>query len=306
MTKRVAIGIDIGGTKIAAGLIADDGVILAQATETTATGQKQQLEQTLRLAETMQHKARALGLRPVGLGLGVAELVSLAGEVFSDHRIKWRGVSLSSYFSAFGPVTVEADVRAAALAEAQFGAARGKAHVLYVTIGTGISAVLIIDGEPYRGARGGALVVANQNLSSGSLDGQPGALEDWAGGYGLAKSYGVERAETVLAAADGGELRALNLVRKATTAVGELIAVLAGALDPELIVLGGGLGAAQNIYTSQLQQAFHKARWDGDAHRLHIVPANLGANAGLIGAGLCALLRASFSQPKLILAQARI
>jgi glucokinase len=306
MTKRVAIGMDVGGTKIAAGLVADDGSVIAQTSEATATDRKKQLDQTLRLAETMQHKAHALGLKPIGIGLGVAELVSIDGQVFSDHRIHWRGMTLDPLFSTFGPVTIEADVRAAALAEARFGAARGKGHVLYVTIGTGISAVLVIDGEPYRGARGGALVVANQNLSSGSLDGKPGALEDWAGGYGLAKSYGVERAETVLAAADGGELRALNLVRKATTAVGELIAVLAGALDPELIVLGGGLGAAQNIYTNQLQRAFHQARWDGDAQALPIVPAKLGANAGLIGAGFSALLRPSQTQPKLVIAQGRI
>jgi glucokinase len=183
MTKRVAIGMDVGGTKIAAGLVADDGSVIAQTSEATATDRKKQLDQTLRLAETMQHKAHALGLKPIGIGLGVAELVSIDGQVFSDHRIHWRGMTLDPLFSTFGPVTIEADVRAAALAEACFGAARGKGHVLYVTIGTGISAVLIIDGEPYRGARGGALVVANQNLSSGGWDGKPGALEDWAGGY---------------------------------------------------------------------------------------------------------------------------
>jgi glucokinase len=109
-----------------------------------------------------------------------------------------------------------------------------------------------------------------------------------------------------LAAADDGEPRALNLVRKATTAVGELIAVLAGAFDPELIVLGGGLGAAQNIYTHQLQQAFHKARWDGDAHELPIVPAELGADSGLIGAGLCALSRVQNTQQHYALAQGRL
>jgi glucokinase len=187
------------------------------------------------------------------------------------------------------PTTVEADVRAAALAEARLGAGRGLRHFLYVTVGTGVSAVSVQDGLPYAGSRGAALVIANgptRHRCPRCGHEHAEVLEEVAGGPALARAYGAERAEAVLAAAEAGDGRAGAVLDRAARALGQALALLAGALDPEALVLGGGLGSAPGPYAERLRAAFGAALWDGDARDLPLLPATLGPDAGLVGAAL--------------------
>jgi glucokinase len=101
---------------------------------------------------------------------------------------------------------------------------------------------------------------------------------------------GVERAEEVLAAADSGDANAGSLLDLATTELGQALALLVGALDPEAVIIGGGLGSAPGRYFEALSQATVAGLWDGDARVLPIRQAGLGADAGIIGAALSAEL----------------
>jgi glucokinase len=152
---------------------------------------------------------------------------------------------------------------------------------------------VVQDGVPLAGARGGALV-----LSSGSL-GVPCAecsawtefvLEDYASGPALARRYAaatghvVEGAETVIAAANAGEPAAVQIVDSAADALGSSIGWLVNVLDPEAIVVGGGLGLAQGRFRQRLIEATRGHIWNPVARELPFVSATLGADAGLIGA----------------------
>jgi glucokinase len=156
---------------------------------------------------------------------------------------------------------------------------------------------VVQDGVPLVGARGGALV-----LSSGSL-GVPCpecsswtefVLEDYASGPALARRYAattgraVEGAETVIAAANNGEPAAVRIVDSAADALGSSLGWLVNVLDPEAIVVGGGLGLASGRFRERLIKATRDHIWNPAARSLPFVSAALGADAGLIGAALTA------------------
>ena len=191
-----AIGLDVGGTKIAAGLVAlDAGRVLARRVVPTAParGGEAVLADALALAVALQAEAVARGGTVAGVGVGVPELVDAAGRVTTDAVIAWRGLPVRERFADLAPAAVEADVRAAALAEARLGAGRSFATFAYVTVGTGISSCLVLDGRPYAGARGGALVLASAPLSwPCSICGARSdfVLEEFASGPALAARYG--------------------------------------------------------------------------------------------------------------------
>jgi glucokinase len=159
-----ALGIDVGGTKIA-GAIVDlaTGALIARRQMPTdyERGGAAILADTLTLARGLADEADRLGLAPQALGVGVAELVDPTGRVFSDHRIRWTGLDVAGTLGAVLPTVISADVRAAALAEARFGAGRGLTDFYFVTIGTGVSGGLVMDGVPYAGSRGAAWVIAS-------------------------------------------------------------------------------------------------------------------------------------------------
>ncbi len=113
-------------------------------------------------------------------------------------------------------------------------------------------------------------------------------LEDLAGGAGLAQAMHRDRAEEVLAAAEAGHKAALALVDHATRELGQTLALLVGALDPLAVIVGGGLGSAPGLYFQSLHRAIIEGLWDGDARVLAIRQAELGADAGIIGAALSA------------------
>jgi glucokinase len=247
------------------------------------------LDDVAALARGLFEEARSRGLRPAGVGIGVPELVDLEGRITSAHRIDWRRIDWRRLprehpLAALGRVRIEADVRAAALGEALFGAGRRFRIFAYVTVGTGISSTLVLDGRPFAGARGNALVLATSPIAlpctrCGEI--VEAALEDLASGPGLARRYRqlcpgpAARGEDVLAAARAGDAAALRAVEEAGEALGSGVALLVNVLDPEAVVVGGGLGLAGGLF------------WDAfeaSTRRLPILPAGLGVDAGLIGA----------------------
>jgi glucokinase len=262
---EVALGIDVGGTKIAAGLVdTATGAVLERRRVPTRPerGGAAVLEDCAALATE-------LGGGRLAVGIGLCELVDLDGRPASADTIDWRDLDVAGTIVA-PSVVVESDVRAAALAEVRFGAGDGVSPFLFVVVGTGASACLVVDGTPYRGFRGEAMVL-----------GAP-PVERVASGPALALAAGVERAEDVLA--DGANAA---LLESAAEALAATLAVLVNALDPALVVLSGGLGrepAFRELVASELQARVAYPR----TPPLPVVSSRLGADGGLVGAALVA------------------
>ena len=293
-----AIGIDVGGTKIAGAIVnLNAGTIAARRQIATDyhRGGAAILEDVAALADDLLAQAARLGMTPRALGVAVAELVDPQGQIFSDHLIKWKGVDVQALLSKLAPTTVESDVRAAALAEARHGAGARFRDFFYVSIGTGISGVLVQAGVPYAGSRGGALVIANGStrhhcLNCGHVS--TGIVEDIASGPGIAKAFGPgETGQTVLAAADAGDDKAIRLIDHATEELGRVISLLVNSLDPAAMILGGGLGSAPGRYFESLGRSIRAGLWASDQRLLPILQADLGVNAGIIGAALSTTIR---------------
>jgi len=172
--SRYALGLDVGGTKIAAGVIAfpSGEVIIKRVTPTLPKrGGQEPLNDAVALADNLTQEAGSRGIRIGSIGIGVAELVDARGCITSDQTIPWRGVPVAEAFSHLGPVVVESDVRAAALAEAIFGAGRTFTLFAYITVGTGISYCLVQEQVPFAGARGNALILASAALTPTKISG---------------------------------------------------------------------------------------------------------------------------------------
>lgn len=263
-----AVGIDVGGTKIAAGLVdGGSGRILAR--EELPTRPERGGEAVLADCAAL---ALALGGGGAPVGIGLCELVDLEGRPASADTVDWRGVDVAGTVAA-PRVVLESDVRAAARAEARFGAGAGRSPFLYVVVGTGASACLVVDGEPYAGARGRAIVL-----------GAP-PVERIASGRALARDAGVERAEAVLA-----DPTWRSLVDAAAAALGQVLAVLANALDPTIVVLGGGLGGEPS-FRERVAAAVRSSIAYPSTPPLEVIGSRLGPDGGLVGAALAALDR---------------
>ena len=160
----VAIGVDVGGTKIAAGLVRlGDGVVLERLQQPTAAarGGAAVLDDAFGMAQQLWRAAGRAAHRPGAIGVALCELVDPAQRPTSGHAVDWRDLAARERFATLAPTTFEADVRAHAIAEARFGAGRAYGSFAFVSIGTGISSTVMIDGAPWRGARGNALVLAS-------------------------------------------------------------------------------------------------------------------------------------------------
>lgn len=291
----LAVGIDVGGTKIAAGLAAfPEGSVQGRRTIPTRAerGGRLVLDDVLRLARELAGEAAVRGQPVRALGLGVCELVDREGRLASANCIRWLDQPVRDELAAIAPTVLEADVRAAAQAEAWFGAARSLRNFLYVTVGTGISCCLMLDGRPYLGSRGATGTMGSSPLSV-PCDTCGGAntrtLEEIAAGPALVARFtaagGVARSgQDVLAAAMSGHPEACRIVTTASRALESQVALLVNTLDPEAVVLGGGLGLSEGPYWDGFIASIRRHIWSGTHRGLPILRAATGADAGWLGA----------------------
>jgi glucokinase len=265
-----AIGIDVGGSKIAACLVdVDRGVVVESMRLPTLPerGGRAVLRDCVGLVAALGRNGPT---PPAGvpLGVGICELVSPTGEITSAATVDWRSLDLDVEFGS--PVVVESDVRAAAVGESRLGAGQGCSSFVYITVGTGVAFSLVIGGTPYVGSRGNALIL-----------GSP-PVEATASGAALSRLAGASSAEEVFLRDD-----AADLVQDGSRDLGRALAWLFNALDPERLVVGGGLGLRsdyRDAAVSEMQQWVEPSDW---AH-VRVVPATLGADAGAVGAAILA------------------
>jgi glucokinase len=298
-----AIGLDVGGTKIAGALVELlAGRLSAKRVIPTEPqrGGPAVLADALALAGQLLATATLADQVVAGIGVSVCELVDLAGNVTSGHAVDWLGLPVQAEFgrlalSASARAIVESDVRAHALAEARLGAGKGRQVCVFVTVGTGISSCLVQGGRPYAGARGNALVLASSRPNTpcpvcGNT--RWPALEEFASGPALVTRYNALgarqalRAEEVIAAAEAGEAGACEVVHSAGRALGASLGWLVNILDPEVLIVGGGLGLARGRYWDSLVESTRAHIWSAASRDLPILRASLGPDAALVGAAL--------------------
>ncbi len=299
-----SIGLDLGGTKLLAGAVDDAGRVVAR---------ERRLIAGLRLSALLDVAAEAvaaLGISgPVGVGVP-ALLDRRTGVAVRCVHLPLDGVVVGEAFGArLGVrVAVDNDATCAVLAEWRLGAARGLDHVALLTLGTGIGGGLVLDGRLYRGAVGAAAELGHVPVD---LDGPPcfggcpgrGCLEALCSGSALARdaaavaaalpesSLGRQPApltgERVTALARAGDPEAVSLLRTLGDRLGAGLAGVAMALNPELVVLGGGVMAAGELVLEPARAELRR-RALAPSRDVPVLAAAFGEEAGMVGAALLA------------------
>ena len=260
----LCVGIDVGATKVAAGLVDTTGrEVLERRRVATARDGREVLRDCVRLADELHRP----GVERVGVA--VCELVGPDGTLASAATIDWTALDVGAAFSHLAPIVVESDVRAAAVAETRLGAGRDRASMLFLNVGSGISHTLVVEGRPLAGARGNAIIT-----------GAP-PVETWSSGLALASGRGASTEELLADPASA------DLVAEAAERLGQTLAILVNALDPSVVVIGGGLGFVRH-YRAMVVEATRPLIYAEETRGLDIVPAALGPDAALVGATLIA------------------
>ncbi len=297
----IAVGIDVGGTKIAGALIAADGAVIHEiktATPRSERGADPAGTATMAMVnELLAHRDIARH-DLVGVGIGVPEYVDPHGRITSSLVLAW-DTEPAAWFAArnvgtvasTGPpdVMVESDVRCAALAEACLGHGRGVSSCLYVTVGTGISHTMLIDGEVWSGHRGEAIAIGELPASTDARLVRHASLTVEAQSSGLA----LERfaADLGVSPNEFDDSRLEAAYRQAGRTIASALASAVALLDPEIIVLGGGLGTSSGAFAEAIDDQYRMLT-SMRAHAPPLIRSALGTRAGVIGAGLVVHQRA--------------
>ena len=294
MSPKRVIGVDLGGTKILAGAIDANGSVLDRHEVRTPTGSQAELLEGIVAA--IEPLADA-GLAALGFGIP-SVLDRVTGQALGSVNIPLEDVSLGRVMSErFGvPAAVENDANAAALAEWQLGAGRGAENMVMLTLGTGVGGGLVLDGALYRGwaELGHVVVLADGPPCQGNCTGH-GHLEGLASGSAAdraaEKLWGEgATAELLVGRASEGDTAALEALAGIGHLLGAAIGSFFNIFSTELVVIGGGFGtaAADYLFPAALEAARREALLESSRVALRIVKAELGSDAGLIGAGLLA------------------
>jgi glucokinase len=306
-----ALGIDVGGTKIAVFRCARDGMILARDTVPTPAEDPEATVATM-----IEVAKRLVAPEVVAVGVGAAGIIDVSeGILRYAPNLAWRELPIGRLMreALQLPCQVDNDANAAAWGEYRFGAGRGYRHMLLVAVGTGIGGGIVAGGRLFRGAHGFAAEIGHVIVEpGGSLCGcgNRGCWEQVASGHAIARlgrAAAAERPDSALArlaggdpdkvtgkavteAAMGGDQTAVDVLAEVGGRLGEGIAGLVNVLDPQVVVVGGGAVAAGELLLEPARKAFMKAV-EGPSHRplVPIVAAELGNDAGAVGAAALAL-----------------
>lgn len=319
---RLAIGIDIGGSKVAAGVVDPDGnIVESLRRQTPSTSPAEVLETISEIVETFRanHHIYSIGIGAAGFVDATQSTVQ-----FSPH-LAWRNEPLRDAVSRRTklPVLVDNDANASGWAEWRFGAAQNESDLVLITLGTGIGGALVIDGQTYRGRFGLAGEFGHMQVVPGGHAcecGNFGCWEQYASGRVLARrarAAAIDRTDIgnlLLTAAEGsidgiegnhvtalavaGNTEAREWIADIGTWLGIGIANLAAAFDPGVFVIGGGVSDARDMLIDPARTAY-SAALTGRGYRAEarIVRAHLGPDAGLIGAADMSRIRARRRRP---------
>lgn len=324
MQRVLTIGVDLGATTVKVGLVDGDGKILtSQKLDSFATKGPpaviQQVSHAIR--ELLRNMKRE---EVIGIGIGAPGVVSDDGAVvkyppnFSDWTEVDLGAAIHEEFRL--PVRVENDANVAALAEAKFGAGRGHKDFLFVIWGTGVGGGIILDGKIFRGPHGGAgeighVVVDYQGPQCGC--GNRGCVEAYVGQRYLSQrtrerlhelkksqpnttskilelvqgNFDAIEPYTISMAAKQGDTLAHEILEEAGGILGVGLTSVLNVLDLRLIIIGGGISAAEQFVFDAVERSVKSRVLKGSRSEIRVVPAQLGNAAGILGAASLIILR---------------
>jgi len=309
--KDLFVALDIGGTKLAAGVGGTDGKLAGEAAVPTPRRLRPQevVESLLELANLAVRKAEAIWKEVKGVGISFGGPVNFrrATTVTCHHLPGWNDVPLAKVIKGrlHLPTVLDNDANLGALGEARFGAGRGGDDLFYITVSSGIGGGLILDGKIYRGSSSLAGEIGHTIFRSTGprcTCGRKGCLEALSSGWSilrdakeaLAKSDEksplrsvLDReldAKAVAEAARKGDALALAVIAEATEALGQGIAAVINILNLPLVVVGGGVAKAGDTFFRPLREAVKKYAMPESGESAKILPSELGDYAPLLGA----------------------
>lgn len=306
-----ALAIDLGGTKVAAAVVHNDGTIAARATRPT-DAQKGGDWVLNRIKEAALEALDTSKLRPdefLGVGMGTPGVVDTEKGIMLSEAVNipdWKGRRLKAELERILgiPAFVENDANAGGLGELMFGAGKGFRHMIYVALGTGVGGAVIVNGKLVRGANFVAGEIGHISVDPNGPRcgcGSYGCIEAFASGPAIAmrareyiqrgaktKLQGLPldeiNAKEVAEAAKQGDPLACFVLAEAGKYLGILLAGITNLLNPECIVIGGGVSQAGDLLLEPVRWEVRRRALTVAAETLKIVPATLGADAGVLGA----------------------
>jgi glucokinase len=316
-TKRYVLGIDIGGTKLAAGVVTLSGEQISQDRVPTlaAEGPDRVIERLIELSRrTVEQAGLTMGdIAAAGVGCG-GPLNPHTGVIMDPPNLPgWMEVPLVRILEdALGiPVYLDNDANAAALGEHRFGAGRGVEHMVYLTISTGVGGGIIIGNKLYQGQNGNAGEIGHMSVAFGGRPcncGSRGCLEAYASGTNIAarareavldgeKSLLTELAgspdnisgETIMEAMQAGDAVATRIWDETMEILGTGIANVINIFNPSRVVLGGGITNFGDLLFEPIRHIALSRAMGPLAQVAEIVPAQLGGQVGVLGAAAVAL-----------------
>lgn len=303
-----AIGIDIGGTKIAGALVNEAGQILREKRIPTPANDPSELVKAV--ADLIQELSA--GEKVLGAGVAAAGFIDAnQSHIIYAPNLSWRNEPFKARLEqqVSIPVIIENDANAAGWAEYKFGAGQGYRHMVLLTIGTGVGGAIITDGKMLRGGFGVAGELGHIGLVPDGLlcgCGQHGCLEAYGSGTALVrtarelaesgdpagkrlrelqKQNGNLGGDEVYMALVEGDPGAIGLLNQLGEWIGKAVASLSVVLDPEIVVIGGGVSSAGELLLEPIRKAYREhlpAR--GFRPELQVLAAEFANNAGVVGA----------------------
>lgn len=293
------IGVDVGGTKILAGVVGRDGTVARHREHPTPTESREALLDALERAVTELRDDSV-----VAVGFGVPSRIDRrAGVAIGSVNIPLEDLPLRDEMRArLGiPVALDNDANAAAIAEWQAGAGRGASDLVMLTLGTGVGGGLVLGGKPYRGAIGAGGEVGHMVIVHGGAPcscGGRGHLESYVSGKAAdavaREAFGpAADAHRLVRLANEGDRLARKLLAEIGSKLGSGIASLINLFDPELVIVGGGFAAAGDLLLDPAREVVAREALEPMRNNVRVVRAQLGTSAGMIGAAMVAFAAAA-------------
>ncbi len=293
--ETFAIGIDLGGSSVKGVLVSADGRLILERNQTFDPERRLAFAETVRNVVASLEAAHGCGVDAVGLsapGLPAKDETSIS---YLPNRLDGiEGLNWRQFLDRSNPVPVMNDAQAALLGEVWQGAARGLTNVIMLTLGTGVGGAAMVEGRLLRGRSGKAGHLGHVSLDlNGAPDicGTPGSLELMIGNCTIAERTLGRYATThnLIRAHEAGEPSATDVWMKSVKALACAVVSFTNVLDPEVVVIGGGIARAGDVLFQPLREFVSSMEWKVCGNEVQIVPAELGELAGAWGAAIRAL-----------------
>lgn len=289
MSRHQLIGLDIGGTQIKAAAFSEDGKLIQhwirQTNDRLVPGIPPYAESVRQMLSEIAEPEARIGLATPGLAAPDGRsIASQPGKMHGIEKLDWTDFLQTKHI-----VPVLNDAHSALLGEVWQGAAKGCRHAILLTLGTGVGGAILSDGKLLKGAIGRAGHLGHVSINEDderSIFGMPGSLEAAMGNYTVTKRTGGRFASSLELekASKAGDAEARKVWLKSIHALARAIASFINILDPEIVIIGGGIAKSGKNLFEPLAVFLDDLEWRPGGQRVRVIPAVLGEWAGTYGA----------------------